>query len=77
MLSFKNGNNNPTRNYFDKYYMPLVGITLTQPTLAHKFKTRLGFKQYDVIVTKEQSVVTKIMSSFGGKNIQRQYNVLN
>ena len=26
VLSFKNGNNDPTRNYFDKYYMPLVEI---------------------------------------------------
>ena len=26
VLSFKNGNNDPTRNYFDKYYMPLVKI---------------------------------------------------
>ena len=26
MLSFKNGNNDLTRNSFDKYYMPLVEI---------------------------------------------------
>ena len=26
ILLFKNGNNNPTRNSFDKYYMPLVEI---------------------------------------------------
>ena len=26
LLLFKNGNNNPTRNSFDKYYMPLVEI---------------------------------------------------
>ena len=26
VLSFKNGNNDPTRNCFDKYYMPLVQI---------------------------------------------------
>ena len=26
VLSFKNGDNNPTRNYFDKYYIPLVEI---------------------------------------------------
>ena len=26
VLSSKNGNNNPTRNYFDKYYMSLVEI---------------------------------------------------
>ena len=30
---------------------------------APKFKTRLRFKQYDVILTKEQSVLTKIKSS--------------
>ena len=27
-------------------------------------RTKLGFKQYGVILTKEQSVLTKIMSSF-------------
>ena len=26
VLSFKNGNTDPKRNYFDKYYMPLVEI---------------------------------------------------
>ena len=45
-------------------------------TSAHKFRTRLGLKQYDVILTKEQSVLTKIMSSFEGENMQTQYNVL-
>ena len=33
---------------------------------AHEFKTRLGFKQYEVIFT----VLTKIMSSFEGENMQ-------
>ena len=46
-------------------------------SLAHKFRTRLGFKQFDVILTKEQSVLTKIISSFGGENMQKKYNVLN
>ena len=45
-------------------------------TLAHKFRTRLGFKQYYVILTKEQSVLTKIMSLLKGENMQTQYNVL-
>ena len=44
--------------------------------LAHKFKIRLGFKQYDVILTKKQSVLTKIMSSFELGNMQTQNNVL-
>ena len=26
VLSFKNGNNNPTKNFFDKCYLPLVEI---------------------------------------------------
>ena len=33
-------------------------------TMTHKFRTRLGLKQYDVILTKEQSVLTKIKSYF-------------
>ena len=41
-------------------------------TAAHKIRTRLGFKQYDVILTKEQSRLTKIMSSFEGGNMQTQ-----
>ena len=45
-------------------------------TSAHKFKTRLGFKQYDVILTKEQSVLTKIISSFDGEIMQTRINVL-
>ena len=30
-------------------------------TSAHKFRARLGFKEDDVILAKEQSVLTKIM----------------
>ena len=45
-------------------------------TMAHKFRTRLGFKQYNVILTKEQSLLTKIVSSFKGENIKTQNNVL-
>ena len=48
----------------------------SRTTSAHKFRTRLGLKQYDVILLKEQLVLTKIMSSFEGENMQTQYNVL-
>ena len=37
-------------------------------TSAHKFRTRFGFKQYDVILTKELLVLTKTISSFEGEN---------
>ena len=36
-------------------------------TAAHKCRTRLGFKQNDVTLTKEQSELTKIKRSFEGK----------
>ena len=45
-------------------------------TSAHKFRTRLGFNQYDAILKKEQSVLTKVMSSFEWENMQTQYIVL-
>ena len=50
-------------------------IMYCRTTWAHKFRTGLGFKQYDVILTKEQSVLTKIMSLFEGENMQTQYKV--
>ena len=46
-----------------------------QNNSAHKFIIRLGFKQCDVISTKEQSMTTKAMSSFEEENMQTQYNV--
>ena len=45
-------------------------------TLSHRFRTRLGFKQYYVILTKEQSMLTRIMNSFEEENMQTQSNVL-
>ena len=42
----------------------------------YEFRTRLGIQQYDVILTKEQWVLTKIRSSFEGENTPIQYNVL-
>ena len=42
-------------------------------TSGCKFRTRLGYKQHDVILTKEKSVLTKIMSSLEGENMQPQY----
>ena len=45
-------------------------------TAAHKFRIRLGFKQYDIILIKEQSVLTKIKNSLKGENMKTQYSVL-
>ena len=45
-------------------------------TSAYKFRKGLSFKQYDVILIEEQSVLTKIIISFEGENKQTQCNVL-
>ena len=37
-------------------------------TAAHSFKVRLGLKQYNIILAKEESVLTKIKISFEGEN---------
>ena len=39
-------------------------------TLAHKFRARLRFKQYDVVL------LAKVMSSFEGERMETQYHVL-
>ena len=45
-------------------------------TSIHKFRTKLGFMQYDFILTKEQLILTKVTSSFEGESMQIQYNAL-
>ena len=40
------------------------------------FKKKLGFKLYDVINTKEQTIINSIKDTFEGENIQTQYSVL-
>ena len=45
-------------------------------TSPYKFRKRLEFKHNDVILTKEKSVLTKIMTSFEGENMQTQYNII-
>ena len=39
-------------------------------------KKKLGFKLYDVINTKEQTVINSIKDPFKGENMQTQYSVL-
>ena len=39
-------------------------------------KKKLGFKLYDVINTKEQTIINSIKDTFEGENMQTQYSVL-
>ena len=45
-------------------------------TSAKRFRTRIGFSQYNAILTKEQSVLTRIINLFEGENTQVKYNDL-
>ena len=47
VLSIKNGNNNPTRDYFDKHYMPLTEITDFNAIIVNKqfFHEPVKYKQ--------------------------------
>ena len=54
--------------------LAIKAIMDCKTTSVHKFRTRLGFKQYGVVVIREQAVLTKIMSSFEGENMKTEYN---
>ena len=47
ILSFENGNDDPTRNYFDKYYMPFVEIKIFDALIdnSHSFDQSVKNKQ--------------------------------
>ena len=40
------------------------------------FSKKLGFKSYDMINTKEQTILNSIKDTFEGENIYTQYSVL-
>ena len=40
------------------------------------FRATLGFKEHDIMLTKEQSILKSVMDAFEGENMQRQYSVL-
>ena len=56
--------------------LPVQAVVDSRTRSVHKCRTRLGFKQYNLILTKEQSVITGIVRSFEGENMQTQYNLL-
>ena len=61
----------PSRIFIHKELATKV-IMDFRTTAVHKFKTKLGFEHYYIILTKEQSVLTKIKSSFERENRQTQ-----
>ena len=41
-----------------------------------EFRSKIGFNQWDITLTKEQSVIKSVMDAFEGENVQTQYSVL-
>ena len=41
-----------------------------------EFRSKLGFNQYDITLTKEQSVLKSVMDALEEENMQTQYSVL-
>ena len=41
-----------------------------------EFRSKLGFNQYNITLTKEQSVLKSVMDAFEGENMETQYSVL-
>ena len=40
-----------------------------------KYRSKLGFNQYDITLTKEQSVLKSVMGTSERENMQTQYSV--
>ena len=63
----------PNRIFIDTK-LAIKSIMDCRTISAHRFKTNLGLNQYDIIFTKEQSVLTNIISLFEGENMQAKYD---
>ena len=57
---------------FNRQMLAIKVIMGCRKTSAHKYRTKLGFKQYDVILTKKQSMLTEITTSFEGKTCKQK-----
>ena len=51
--------------------------TTTPTPEAVEFSKRIGFNQNDIMITKEQSVLTKIMKVFSREKVLLKHYVLN
>ena len=56
--------------------MPIIMSCRVSIPEAFEFISKLGFKQYDIILSKEQSVISKITKSFSNEKILLQHSIL-
>ena len=55
--------------------IPIIMYCRLSTPKTIEFKSKLGFNQYDITLTKEQSVLKSVMNAFEGENMQTQYSV--
>ena len=71
----KGGKYQPCRKFLrEDFVIQIMLDCRTTPTVD--FKSRLGFNQYDPIMTQEQSILIKIQKVFSAEEIIFQYCVL-
>ena len=56
--------------------IPIIMHCRISTPKSYDFRSKLGFNQYDITLTKEQSVLKLIMDAFQGENMQTQYSIL-
>ena len=56
--------------------IPVIMHCRVSTSKSIEFRPKIGFNQYDIALTKEQSVLKSIMDAYEGENMQTQYSVL-
>ena len=60
----------------DNIITPIIMHCRVATPKSIEFRSKLRFNQYDITLTKEQSVLKLVMDAFEGENMQTQYSVL-
>ena len=68
------GNYQPCRRFSEENFTIQIIMDYRKTPAIH-FKTKLGFRQHDPIMTQEQSILLKIVT-FAAEEIRLQHNVL-
>ena len=55
--------------------IPIIMYCRLSTPKTIEFKSKVGFNQYDITLTKEQSVLKSVMNASEGENMQTQYSV--
>ena len=55
--------------------IPIIMYCRVSTPKTIEFKSKVGFNQYDITLTKEQSVLKSVMNASEGENMQTQYSV--